>query len=519
MLDRLFGTRVHDTLHFSGFLLLAIGLPSTKILMSLGMLLLIANFLLEGQFKTAIRRIRSNRVVLLIVLFYLLLLIGLAWSIDFSQGLKDIKSRLPLLALPLIMCGRPPMSARQITYLLQFFLASLLVTSVYNYLCYQHIIGHKVYDDIRGMSLFASHIRYGLLISLGFGTTIYLQLQQHRFRLLYFLPGCWFVFYSIYSQILTGNLALLTVLASTVFYLLWYWRKPVGIAFVILLGLGSFYFISLFFSMRQPPVDCSTLPPQTVNGTDYMHSPSVYSEINGLPILTYYCEPELETEWNKVSELDFMGQDRKAHPLRMTLARYMTALKLKKDSADFQQLKPVDIVKIENGYTYPNEENEHFMSRIYGVKYQIINNNYPNGHSLLQRIEYWKTSLYLIEHHWLIGVGTGGNQKAFDAAYVTLDSPLNPENRHRSHNMYFTYLISYGIAGLALFCLLLFYLFKQSLVYRDLLALQFIAVICVSFLIEDTLETQLGVTIFGFFTALLVNRMQTNGVDEATASN
>ena len=505
MLDRLFGTRIHDALHFFGFLLIAVGMPSTKVLMSIGMLLLIANFLLEGHFREKIGRIRSNRLVILIIAFYLLLVIGLAWSIDLHAGLKDLKSRLPLLALPLIIAGRSPISVSKVTHLLHFFLASLLVTSLYNFLNYHQIIGNKVYDDIRGMSLFASHIRYGLLISLGVGISVYLQLRNGRFNIFYTVLAVWFGYYSLYSQILTGNLALMAVVAGTIFFLLWQWRWIAGAVFALLLILSSVYFLAQFITIYEEPVDCSTLPTHTSRGTEYMHSSEVYSEINGLPILTFYCEPELEEEWNKVSELDFMGKDRKLHPLRMTLARYMTALRLKKDADDFQKLTPSDIEKIENGYTYPNEQNEHFMSRIYGIKYQILNNKYPNGHSLLQRIEYWKTSVYLIRRHWLFGVGTGGNQKAFDKAYVELDSPLNPENRHRSHNMFFTYLISYGIAGLVLFVLLLFAIFRRAMLNRDLLALQFIIVLTASFLIEDTLETQLGVTIFGFFLALLVN--------------
>lgn len=505
MLDRLFGTRVHDALHFFGFLVIAIGMPSTKVLMSIGMLLLIANFLLEGNFKEKMERIRSNRLVLLLLAFYVLLIIGLAWSIDVSDGLKDLKSRLPLLVLPLIMAGRTPMSFSQITRLLQFFLASLLVTSLFNFLSYHHLIGNKVYDDIRGMSLFASHIRYGLLIALGVGVSVYLQLRDKRFHLIYTLLALWFGYYSLYSQILTGNLALIAVVAGTIFFLLWNWKRMVGGAFALLLVSSSVFFLSQFITLYEEPVDCSELPTHTSRGTEYMHSSEVHSEINGLPILTYYCEPELEEEWNKVSELDFMGKDRKAHPLRMTLARYMTALRLKKDADDFQKLTPEDIEKIENGYTYPNEQNEHFMSRIYGIKYQIHNNNYPNGHSLLQRIEYWKTSVYLIQRHWLYGVGTGGNQKAFDEAYVDLNSPLNPENRHRSHNMFFTYLISYGVLGLLLFSLLLAAIFRRAMRSKNLLGLQFIIVLTASFLIEDTLETQLGVTIFGFFLALLIN--------------
>src|SRR5690606_14464755 len=155
------GAKVHDTLHFFGFLVVAVGMPSTKVLMSMGMLLMIASFLLEGKYREKIRRIRSNRLVVLIVAFYVLLLVGRFWSIDLFAGLRHIMSRLPLLAVPLIVAWRPPLTGQQVTRILQFFLASLLVTSLYNFLCYHQVFGSRDYDDIRGMSLFASHIRYG----------------------------------------------------------------------------------------------------------------------------------------------------------------------------------------------------------------------------------------------------------------------------------------------------------------------------------------------------------------------
>ena len=188
----------------------------------------------------------------------------------------------------------------------------------------------------------------------------------------------------------------------------------------------------------------------------------------------------------------------------MTAARYMTAMGLTKDAEGFKKLTKKDIKNIEDGYSYPNERTDLIVPRIYGLKYQILNNQFPNGHSLLQRIEHWKAAAFIIEHHWMIGVGTGGNQQAFDWAYEELNSPLNQQNRLRSHNMYLAYMVSYGVFGLLFFLVILAVSFRYAWKNKDLLSLLFLMVICGSFLIEDTLETQLGVTIFGFFMALLM---------------
>lgn len=510
MLDRLFGTRVHDLLHFLGLTSIAIGMPFGKAFMSMGMLLLIANFLLEVNFKSAIHKISANRLLIGLIGFFLLLIVGLIWSSDAVIGLKEIKSRLPMLAIPLIIGARNPLTKKEVAWLLYFFISSLLITSFYNYLSYSGIIGHRVYDDVRGMSLFGSHIRYGIVIAIGTGVCIHQQFAHKKFQIIYTAIAFWFIYYTYYSEILTGALSMLMVFAATIIYLLWVWKKWVAILTkIILTGIATFIVISLF-NFKTNRADLSTLPASTINGNLYYHTNEAFSEINGEPLFTFYCEKELRSEWNRISTLNFIGNDKNDHLLRTTIARYMTAINVTKDSLGFQQLSAEDIKNIEQGYTYPNEQSEHVLSRINGIRYQLINNNDPNGHSLLQRFEYWKASIYVIKKHWLIGVGTGGNQRALDQAYNDLNSKLKEVNRCRSHNMYMSYFISYGIFGLIAFITLLSFILLYTFRNHYLLGIQFLAVMVASFLIEDTLETQMGVTIFGFFLGLIINEMNLN---------
>lgn len=499
-----FSQQTHTNIQFFSFALIAIGMPSTKVLMSFGLVFAIANWILEGGFREKWNRIQSNRLLQLLIAFYLLLIIGLIWSWDVSQGLKDLKSRLPMLFLPLILGTSPLMSVKNMHRLLHLFLATLAVTSVFNVLHFHNIIGSNTSDDIRGLSRFASHIRYGLLISMGFGICIWFQLNSKRFIPICTLLALWLGFYTFYSQVLSGVIVLILILLFTIFFLLYQYRKVVGYLFfsAILICLG--WLLVHLVILNHEEVDCEQLPQLTENGIPYNHNCQVFSEINGKAIFTYYSEIELYREWIKVSKTDFMGLDKKGALLRVTVARYMTSKGLSKDAKGFKHLTKEDIRNIIDGYSYPNERNEIIMPRIYGIKYQILNNQSPNGHSLLQRIEHWKTSVYIIKQHWLMGVGTGGNQKAFDQAYAETNSPLHMENRLRSHNMYLTYTVSYGIFGLAFFLVLLGTIFWYAWTEKNLLSLMFVVLISGSFLFEDTLETQLGVTLFGFFTAVLL---------------
>jgi hypothetical protein len=505
MLDRLFGTKVHYYVYIFSLVVLAIGMPFGKAIQSLGFVLLIANFLLEFNFIDSFKRLKENIPFISLLLFFTFLILSIAWSLDPLQGLLDVKSRLPMVAIPIIVLGKTPLSKKELFLVLHIFLASMVASSLYNFLGYHNVFNDTPYIDIRQMSHFGSHIRYGLLIALGVSVTIYYQLLNKKINFIYLLIIGWLLFYTYFSQILSGYLAVTMVIISFGFYMLWKWNKIVA-SVSLLAQLAFLGFVTIqFLNFEKKPADLDSLPAQSVQGNFYYHTNEEFSEINGLPIYTFYVPSELKREWNKVSKIDVNSKDRKNHVLVSTLLRYMTVLEITKDSLGFQELSKQDIKNIENGYTYPNEANQPFRSRINGVRYQLINDVNINGHSLLQRFEYWKTSIFLIKKFGILGVGLGGNQQAFDQAYIETNSKLKKELRCRSHNMFFSVLIGQGIIGLVLFLSMLFILFRTSIKLNFFLGMQFFAVLIPSFLIEDTLETQLGVTMFGFFVALILS--------------
>jgi O-antigen ligase len=140
-----------------------------------------------------------------------------------------------------------------------------------------------------------------------------------------------------------------------------------------------------------------------------------------------------------------------------------------------------------------------------GIKFQLNNTTDPNGHSLLQRIEYWKTAWQIIRKNWFLGVGTGDVQQAFDREYISQNSPLRPENRLRAHNSYLTIWISFGIIGLILFLWMLLSFLIVQVRNNAFIPTMFMLIAICTFFIEDTLETQMGVTFFAFFYGLYIN--------------
>jgi O-antigen ligase len=125
----------------------------------------------------------------------------------------------------------------------------------------------------------------------------------------------------------------------------------------------------------------------------------------------------------------------------------------------------------------------------------------PNGHSVLQRWEFWKTGWGIAKSNVLFGVGTGDVKSAFRQAYIDNESPLQPQFRLRAHNQYLTMWITYGIVGLVLFLLILAWPLFHGY-GRDANYIMFFILAALSFLTEDTLESQAGVMFFAFFYAL-----------------
>ena len=520
MLNRLFGSRAHDALHFFCLSLIAIGLPSTKVLMSIGMVLMLINLLLEADFHRYLKAIKNNRILHVLIAFFILHLVGLIWTSDFPAGLQDVKRKLPLLMIPLLMVAKPLQDQKSIQRILQLFIASLLLTSLYNWLSFNHIIGSHVYDDIRGLSLFASHIRYGMLICIGIAVCIYLYLSQKKWMLGYGILILWFCYYTIYSQILSAYLSFGVLLIAIVFVLLWRWKKWAALAFTSIPLTLLILTISFFLPNDHKEVDVSKLPYTTELGNVYYHSTESLSEVNNQYVFLYYCEIELDSAWSNRSQYPFMGKDDNHHLLRATLARYMTSRNLTKDAKGVAQLTNQDIQNIEHGYTSYQAFKHPLLSRFYGIKYQLLNATSPNGHSPLQRFVYWKTSIYIIQNgNWLIGEGTGGSQKAFDHAYTEIDTGLLPELRHRSHNLFLSYMISHGVIGLFLLITLIMIILIHFIKKKQLLPLLFSLIYFLSFLTEDTIETQLGVTIFGFFIGMFIQESWNSNVNKPISNS
>ena len=484
----------------------SVGLSTSKIILSLSSMLMVLSVLLQGNYKSIMDKIKSAVVLHPLLYFIALHIVGLLWTSDFAFAVHDLKTKITLLIVPFAFVLKP-LSSKKISLILHFFVAAVLLTSLINILSWYQVFGSHSYTDIRELSLFGSHIRYGIMVAMAAAICIY-QVKQTSglWKILFVFIAAWFACYTYFSQIVSGLLAFLAVLFSFCFWVIYQKNKSLVPGLSVLILACVIFAIYLIFRPieNKTHIAIKKLPSVTINGNPYTHNLEPGTFYNGKPVLANLCEEELRKEWNKISEMDYDGKDHKGQPLRFTLMRYLTIMDMAKDSMGVHKLSKDDIMYIEKGIATREESKGGLLARWQGIRFQLQHTSDPNGHSLLQRLEYWKTALHIIEKNWLIGVGTGDLQKSFDEQYIIDKSKLLPEYRLRAHNSYLTAWISFGLAGLVILFWIIGSFLYHSIQRKHFLGLTFMLVVATTFILEDTLETQMGASFFAFFYGLFL---------------
>lgn len=510
MFDKLTGLPAHKYLQVLGTFILAVGLPLNKVVMSIGTIWLATNLLLKGDFKAYMSNWKKQPVAWFIVAIFLVHIIGLFYSTDLDYAFRDIKTKLPLLVIPLALIGYP-LIKEHIHIVLKGFLASLLITSVINWLnmSYSNNTGEVV--DFRDVSLFGSHIRYGLLIVMGVVISLYYVMKQPKLFFIWIPLVSWFTYYTAIGQVLGGYIAFVFVIIAIVVYFIRKFKTRLkrGVGFtllIVLVVLGSFSVIN-YFSPNQRDIVFGDLPALTEKGNSYYHDTTFLWFENGNHVMSYISEKELKEAWNKRSDKAYETVGPNGHKLKSALFRYMSSKGLTKDAEGMKQLTVQDIKNIESGRTSIDNDSNSPFKRFEILRNQIQNYTIggdPDGNSLLQRFEHWKAAIDIIENNWLFGVGTGDVQEAFNQSYTKNNSKLDPKHWNRAHNQLLTFWVSFGVIGFLLFFVFWKYLFFLFYNRINFLGICFTFIAVASFLSEDTIETQQGVTFIALFIGLLL---------------
>lgn len=127
----------------------------------------------------------------------------------------------------------------------------------------------------------------------------------------------------------------------------------------------------------------------------------------------------------------------------------------------------------------------------------------PSGQSISQRFVFWEIGYHIFKKSPLIGIGTGDVADEYKKFYAQNDV-IDKKFQHRAHNQYLTILLTFGIIGFVVFMIGVIYPLFWNRKYLDYFYVVFIVSFLLSMTMEDTIETQAGVTFYAFFNSLFL---------------
>ncbi|NLA24185.1 MAG: hypothetical protein GX879_04380, partial [Bacteroidales bacterium] len=510
--------KIHEIIYFIGLVLIAGAMSFSIFVTSLAHFLLITNYLLEGKYLTKLKTLWERKSVLV---FLILILVHFLWlfnTSDFAYAMNDIRIKLPLLALPVIIGSSKALSFKKIKVILWAFVTAIFVNTIWVSVIMQTVTETTITDDFREASVFISHIRLSLMIVLSIFILLWFlinkKIESKIELVLSSLGVAWFIFFLILSQFFTGIVLLFVVGAI---FVLWRVLKvnnlkikisAIGFSIIAVFAMAFMAYGQVKEFYKQPVRSFNQLLEETENGNTYYHDKNSRVLENGNYVYVEICETELRQAWEMRSRLSIDSLDSQNQPVLHTLIRFLTSKGLPKDANAVMSLSNIEVMAIEDGVA--NErfvDGISFFDRIYQFIWQIdvyLKGGNPSGHSLTQRIEFFKVGVYILKSNLAFGVGTGDVQLAYNQAYEEINSQLEPEFRHRAHNQILTFYIAFGIIGATLCLIAIFFPVIIEPKNTKYFISVFLIIAIVSMFNEDTIETATGSAFFAYFYSLFL---------------
>lgn len=485
---------------------LCAAIPLSNYMMSVSLLFLGLNWIVEWNWAEKWHRLKSHKSAILWLLFLPLLCLGFVRAGDAVTALDLFARKLPVCLAPAVVVTSSNLSKRELRLVLGAFVVSVLFATVYS-------IGFYATNDIvniREISVFISHIRFSLCIDIAIVLLMYVILKMPEvrsfWRWLSVVTLAWLLFYLFVAQTLTGIILLGIVAMVYCVRLLCVkplerrFRIGVGLLLSLLSLLMVYVFVVSYQYFHINEKDYAHLDAYTQNHRPY--SNDIHSMVeNGSYVGVYVCEEELRSAWNQRSVKRYDDP-----MVSATLIRYLNSLHWRKDSAAVAQLTAKDVQNIEQGIA--NVE----YTRTLGLKRALYQSFFSlqqyrcygvvRQSSLLKRWVAWESSCELIAENPCLGVGFGPHKLLLDqrqCAHQPSGEPISG-----SHNQFLTFFLMGGFLLPLAFVIILIYPFVE---YKSSMSFVYVAVFIVlvgSMMTEDTLETQAGYTLFAVMNSLIL---------------
>jgi len=516
---------VHQYIYVFGLVLMLVGLGLSRFLISFGGMLIAANWLAQADFINKFHRLKTNGPALAVLGLFLLHLLWLFNTENFEYASHDLRIKLPLLLIPVVVGSSPALSQKIVIRLLWIFSLSVFIGTLMGLWNYLYVFDQHS-DNIRSIVFFNSPIRFSLLILVVLLFITY-EWRSSRISFWIFAPiALWLVGFMVLLQSITGlSILVLLVMIYAVYFgmrriqnsTLRYVLPVLPVLIVFILVYAIMQGFNNYRAVNQTSDNINPLEEYSSGGERYLHFEDNNEVQSGNYIYRYIAPKEMDRSWNQRSEKKLTETDQRGQELHYTLLRYLSSLGLRKDSVGIAALSDQDIMQIEQGYTTADPANNPLVRRLRGSYYEVnayLNGASAQGGSISQRLEYFSTGWRVTRQNMWTGVGTGDVHDEMQKQYEADNSSLDEHHRRRPHNQYLTFFMTFGWIGFLYFCGMNLYLIRKSWRQHNFMAIGVSILAAVSFLAEDTLETQVGVSLFALMLGIFLMQQKTNSAGE-----
>lgn len=164
--------------------LVAIALPFSIRFTSFAIVLLVTCWIVQNNFKRLILSIRTNRILWLYCIPYLLLVVSLLYTQRLKEGLWELEKAVPLIAFPLIFSSAKQLAKKDIHFILRAFILSNVAFGIIclSYATYQYWANSvNLFFNFDLVMIFHSHpTYYSMYILFCLTTLLYFNLDDEE---------------------------------------------------------------------------------------------------------------------------------------------------------------------------------------------------------------------------------------------------------------------------------------------------------------------------------------------------
>lgn len=180
---------IHQKIFLASMFLTVIALPLSRALLSVSLILLIVNWMVEGEFRRKWLILKKRPIIFFFMGFYLIHLFGLLYTDNPAAALKSLQVKLPLLFFPLVIGSESRLSRKEFHLVIRGFITSGLMASLLcllmalreSYLAGASLLDYEYYTYYNFSSLISLHPTYfALFLNLSLFGIVWLWYDRRK---------------------------------------------------------------------------------------------------------------------------------------------------------------------------------------------------------------------------------------------------------------------------------------------------------------------------------------------------